>query len=196
MNYFTKEEADKCLSELIKYIGLVMKHGPEEGALSKVIDIQIQPTHHEITNYGVLEFGFIVIVLFEKHSGLVPALFCEFNGLTPIYATHKALNTGEKNQLVTRKNIQGEWIYKNGADSLSVIINESNVIIKGNLNGIEENTNFSSNGHWMDYYIFMFMDDPYYFISFANKKEMGFAKLKNPRVFDANLKWQLKLVRV
>lgn len=195
MNYFTQEEAIKIKYDLIKYIGQAMKYAPAEDTISKIIDVQAQQTMNEINNYGELEYGYLVIVLFEKHSGLVPALFCEFNSLSPIYATHEVLNLGEKNQLVTRKSMNGTWVYKNGTDSLTIIINKDNIDIKSNIEGNIEDLLFPSNGHWLNYYTFMFMDNPYYMISYANEKEMKFCKIEIPGVYD-NFSWQIKLQRV
>lgn len=195
MNYFTHTEAEKHKVDLIKYIGQTLKYAPTEESVSKVIDVQAQQTMNEINNYGELEYGYLVIIVFEKHSGLVPALFCEFNALPPIYATHEVLNIGEKNQVVTRKSMKGTWRYKNEADSLQVVINQDSIEIKGKMNGKDEDFKFSSNGHWLNYYIFMFMDNSYFMISSANKHEMEFCKIETPSVFDGKFNWKVKLQR-
>src|SRR5258708_6671173 len=138
MYYFTETEAKQVKSDLEKYRGLKMNYAPDkEPAI--IIDIQVQPTLHEIANYANIEYGYLVIIFFDKHPGLVPALFCAFNNITPpIYAGHEELNEGQKNQLVTNKFIEGNWVYKNGEEVLKVIIGNRETIIKGRISGHTE----------------------------------------------------------
>ena len=195
MYYFTEIEAKQVKTDLEKYLGKKMKYSPDKED-SLITDIQVQPTLHEIAVQGNIEYGYLVIVFFEKHPGLVPALFCSFNDITPpIFAGHEELNEGQKNQLVTNKFIEGHWVYKKGEDFLDVLIGNRETIIKGRINGQTEKASFSSDGHWFSYYSFMFMDDPYYIVFSANATEMSFGKIETPRTIDGKYTWQCKLLR-
>ena len=88
--YFSQSESLKIQSDLAKYKGQKMKCETDK-ELELVVDISVQETAHKIVINNKVEYGHLVIITFEKHSGLVPAVFCSLNGLTPIYASHKEL---------------------------------------------------------------------------------------------------------
>lgn len=195
MNYFTQEEALKIQASLKRFIGHKMKYAPNEEP-SVITDIQVQTTMNEIAHYGEIQYGYLVNIVFEKHSGLVPALFCSFNGMDPIYATHEVLNSGRKNQIVTNKMMEGTWQFKNGEDLVQINISDGSVKIKGSLNATSVDNSFSSSGHWYSYYDFLFTEGMQYHIRSANDNEIIFGKLKQPSLIDGKFEWQKKFIRV
>lgn len=195
MHYFTKEEAEKIHDVLKKHIGNDMIYAPDT-EVSKVIDVSYQETPHEIVNNGNIEKGYIVSIAFEKHSGLVPALFCSFNNLPVISATHEVLNTGKKSQLITHKNIIGEWAFKNEENYLQISIKDKTVNISGAMKGENINEKFSTSARWFSYYSLIFSDSPTYQVSYANEGEMEFSKLQSSDFLEEKVEWSVKLFRV
>lgn len=196
MHYFTETEAQQIGRNLRGYIGRSMKYEPNKEP-SIVTGVEVQKTGHEIAVYGNIEFGYLVVIRFEKHPGLAPQLFCAFNGLTEIYASHEAINEGTKNQLITNKWMDGDWYIRDGFNkNLSMKIGNGNVTIKGTIDGYKEEANFSSDGHWLSHNVFMFMDSHYYIISKANQTKLYLHKLQTPRTVDGKYQWHLELDRI
>lgn len=198
MNYFTEEEAINVKKVLVNFIGKKMKYSPIEEP-STIINVNTQETPHEIRIYGKIVRGYIVVIQFEHHAGLVPALFYEFNDLelNPIvYATHSALSPGEKRQVITMQNLQGEWKYEDAKNRLMISITKEIFSIDGTVNDKHEKDQFSSNGHWFSLSAFLFTDHPTFIVIYANEKEMEFGKIKTPNLLDGNYDWKFKFYRV
>lgn len=195
MEYFSQDAAIKTQGDLMKFKGQMMRFSEAE-ELDKVQNIMIQKTDYEIANYGNVEHGYYVIILFEKQPALTPSEFSRFNALQPIYGTHREITHGIKNQLITNKAMYGSWHGENEGNLIDVRITTNTITIKGNVNGKEINETLEMGGHWNGEYAYCITSYQVYVIAFANETEMGFVKLKNQGVIDGNYVWQFRLKRI
>lgn len=194
MYYFTEEEAAKISHELQVCRGRTMLYDSNQ-APGTVLAIHSQKTDFEIAYLGEIQKGYLVIIVFNERSGLNVSAFCDLNGLSPVHATHKEITDGIRNQLVTKKFMEGVWSTSSGGNSLTVKIDKEKVSIDGRMNNINESAAFSSNGHWHNEYTFFFTGNPNYIISHADDVTLGISRLKTPGTIDKNYLWQTMLTR-
>jgi len=172
MEYFLHSEATNLKRTVSSHIGQEMVYN-KNGDRAQLTNILVQKGQ-EIAHMGNIQLGYLVRFIFGLTANINQVDYCLFNGVEPVYGSKQALDEDTRKKIITKNNMTGYWLHKDGDDYVKIDILENEIVIETFRKGIKKKETISRhNNQWMGPLVF---GNTGYYINFASATHLSFGR--------------------